>query len=187
MFYNHEIRWVGGLMLHPYAWVSKARWTLRQEIIWDRTLAANVRGWRFWQVDERIYWLCKPIDNHLVGQELEARHAKLSSIWRIKPELRSDSHPAAFPLELPLRAIMSLPGRGKKIVLDPFCGIGTALVAAKILGHHYIGLDISPVYVRLAKKRLRKWRDEQTRAQEELERHIVRTFAYAGRQAGTRG
>ena len=36
----------------PLDWL---RWT--QEIIWDRTIAGNIRGWRFWQVDERIYWL----------------------------------------------------------------------------------------------------------------------------------
>jgi site-specific DNA-methyltransferase (adenine-specific) len=53
-FYNHKIRWENGILLHPYAWVSQSLWTLRQEIIWDRMIAANIRGWRFWQVDERI-------------------------------------------------------------------------------------------------------------------------------------
>ena len=83
VFYNHKLRWVDGEMFHPYEWLSKTNWRIKQEIIWDRTLAANVRGWRFWQIDERIYWLYKPKGNHLVGQELESRHAKMSSIWRI--------------------------------------------------------------------------------------------------------
>jgi len=60
LFYNHKIRWVRGRLIHPYEWVSKSRWILRQEIIWHRKIAANLRGWRFWQVDERIYWLYKP-------------------------------------------------------------------------------------------------------------------------------
>ncbi len=172
-FYNHKIRWNHGKLIHPYAWVSESTWTVRQEIIWNRTLAANVRGWRFWQVDERIYWLYKPIGTHLVGHELESRHAKLTSIWQFKPVPRNPSHPAPFPLELPLRAIYSMEGNAKKIVLDPFCGTGTTLVAAKILGHHYIGIDISPIYVEYAQERLKNWENEKPKAEEELERHIV--------------
>ncbi len=172
-FYNHKIRWIDGKILHPFCWVSQSEWTLRQEIIWDRTIAANVRGWRFWQVDERIYWLYKPVGKNLVGEELESRHAKVTSIWRMKPVPRNDSHPAPFPLELPLRIIYSMPGDQKKVVLDPFCGSGTTLVSAKILGHNYIGIDISPDYVTFALNRLTNCEDEKQKAQEELGRHIV--------------
>ena len=42
-FYNHKLRWRNGVMLHPYAWVSQTKWTLRQEIIWHRKIAANNR------------------------------------------------------------------------------------------------------------------------------------------------
>ncbi len=59
-FYNHKIRWERGELLHPMDWLRKTRWVVRQEIIWDRMIAANIRGWRFWQVEERIYWLYKP-------------------------------------------------------------------------------------------------------------------------------
>ena len=173
LFYNHKIRWVRGLLLHPYGWISRSDWNLRQEIIWDRTLAANVRGWRFWQVDERIYWLYKPIGNHLVGEELESRHAKASSIWRFKPVPRKEAHPAPFPLELPLRAIYSMSGKEKKVVLDPFCGTGTTLVAAKLLGQHFLGIDISPVYAQYARERLANWENEKPIAEQEIARHVV--------------
>ena len=53
-FYNHKIRWEKGVLLHPISWLSKTKWNLRQEIIWDREIAANIRGWRFWQVEERL-------------------------------------------------------------------------------------------------------------------------------------
>lgn len=177
-FYNHKIRWENGILLHPYAWVSQSLWTLRQEIIWDRMIAANIRGWRFWQVDERIYWLYKPTEGHRIGKELESRHALLTSIWRFPPE-QDNPHPAPFPLELPLRAIYSILGDERdKIVLDPFCGTGTTLVAAKILGHHYIGIDISPIYVTFAKERLANWQREVPKAREELALHVVsKTFA----------
>ena len=61
-FYNHKVRWEESKMIHPMEWVIKSNWTLKQEIIWDRSIAANIRGWRFWQVEERIYWLYKPIN-----------------------------------------------------------------------------------------------------------------------------
>ena len=173
LFYNHKIRWDHGKMLHPFSWVSQSSWIVRQEIIWDRILAANVRGWRFWQVDERIYWLYKPVNNHLVGDELASKHAKQTSIWTLKPVPRSSDHPAPFPLEIPVRAIYSLAGGRVLTVLDPFCGTGTTLVAAKLLGHRYVGFDISPDYVEYARKRLLQADNEQLLVDEEIARHVV--------------
>ncbi len=185
LFYNHKLRWSKGVMYHPFEWVSHSNWTIRQEIIWDRTLAANVRGWRFWQIDERIYWLYKPINGHLVGTELESRHAKMSSIWRLKPVPRNDEHPAAFPLELPLRIIYSMPGDSKKIVLDPFCGVGTTLVAAKLLAHDYIGIDVSPDYVNTSQKRLEAFEEEREIANIEIKLHVVKDPFRDRKERGT--
>ncbi|MEM2098746.1 MAG: DNA methyltransferase [Candidatus Bathyarchaeia archaeon] len=42
------------------------------------------------------------------------------------------------------------------IVLDPFCGCGTTLVAAQKLNRKWIGIDISPTACKLMKKRLQK-------------------------------
>jgi site-specific DNA-methyltransferase (adenine-specific) len=185
LFYNHKIRWSKGKLIHPYSWITQSQWDIRQEIIWDRTLAANVRGWRFWQIDERIYWLYKPIGNHLVGEELESRHAKMGSIWRFKPVPRNDNHPASFPLEIPLRIIYSMPGNQKKVVLDPFCGAGTTLVAARLLGHNYIGIDISPDYVDLARERLENYETEIEQAKEEIAIHVVKDPFKARKERGT--
>ena len=174
LFYNHKIRWDKGKLIHPYTWIPESNWYLRQEIIWDRMLAGNLRGWRFFQVDERIYWLYKPIEDHIVGKELESRHAKISSIWKLKPAKRMDSHPAPFPIELPVRAIYSMPGDSPKTILDPFCGTGTTLVAAKILGHRFVGIDISPTYVAYTKKRLEKCEREKSQVEEEQKKHVVK-------------
>lgn len=185
VFYNHKIRWVKGKLLHPFSWVALTQWTMRQEIIWDRILAANVRGWRFWQVDERIYWLYKPINNHLVGQELESNHAKVSSIWRIRPVPRMKCHPAPFPLEIPVRAIYSMPGIQRKVVLDPFCGTGTTLVAAKLLGHQYLGIDLSPDYARYTYDRLENSAEEEEVFEKEIARHVVADPFSARKERGT--
>jgi modification methylase len=185
VFYNHKLRWVDGVLIHPYSWLIKSKWNIKQEIIWDRAIVANMRGWRFWQIDERVYWLYKPVDGYLIGDELESRHAKFSSIWRMKPEARTELHPAPFPIELPVRVIYSVLNKPKRLVLDPFCGTGTALVAAKLLRHHYIGIDISPTYVEIARNRLTNAESERKRVEEEVAKHIIDDSFIARKKRGT--
>ncbi len=173
-FYNHKIRWEKGSILHPMDWLRKTKWIIRQEIIWDRMIAANIRGWRFWQVDERIYWLYKPEGGNIIGKELKSKHALLTSIWRFPPE-NNNSHPAPFPITLPVRAIYSiLDDKKGRVIIDPYCGSGTTLIAAKILGHHYIGIDISNEYVEFSIKRLKNYKKEIKTVEEELSKHKVR-------------
>lgn len=175
-FYNHKIRWERGEMLHPMDWLRRTKWTIRQEIIWDRMIAANIRGWRFWQVEERIYWLYKPKGRKLIGEELKPKHALLTSIWRFPPE-QKNPHPAPFPLSLPIRAIFSVMDEKKGVVIDPYCGSGTTLVAAKILEQDYIGIEISKEYVEFSEDRLKNYESELKFAKEEMGKHIVvKTF-----------
>jgi modification methylase len=177
-FYNHKIRWEKGIMLHPMSWLSQTNWNIRQEIVWDRSIAANIRGWRFWQVEERIYWLHKPKHaKDLIGEELQSRHALLTSIWRIRPG-NNPHHPAPFPIELPTRCIYSVMNDIKGTIIDPYCGSGTTVVASKILGHQYIGIDISNNYINITQSRLDNSDNEQSVVKEELHRHVVKeTFS----------
>lgn len=62
-------------------------------------------------------------------------------------------HPAVFPEQLAADHIRSW-SNPDDIVLDPFCGSGTTCVAAKKLGRHYIGIDISEKYCEIARQRL---------------------------------
>ena len=175
-FYNHKIRWEKGTMYHPLEWLLRTKWCVKQEIIWDRMIAANIRGWRFWQVDERIYWLYKPVDNNKIGEELQSKHAQLSSIWRFPPE-RENPHPAPFPITLPARIITSILNENDGLVLDPYCGSGTTLVAAKLLDKKYLGIDLSNEYIAFAQKRLANCEKEKAKINEELAKHkIEKTF-----------
>lgn len=176
-FYNHKIRWDRGNMYHPMDWLRKTEWTVKQEIIWDRVIAANIRGWRFWQVEERIYWLYKPIGNYLIGKELKSSDAKLTSIWRGVPENgQKNPHPAPFPLWLPARVIISILGtEAQGIVLDPYIGSGTVAVAAKLLGHKYIGIDRSEAYLKMTSDRLDNAPSEMPKIQAELALHTVQS------------
>ncbi|MCZ0962400.1 DNA-methyltransferase [Paracoccus benzoatiresistens] len=61
-------------------------------------------------------------------------------------------HPAAFPLELPRRCLRMHGGQG--VVLDPFLGSGTTLVAARELGWRGIGIELDPDYAAMARARI---------------------------------
>ena len=62
-------------------------------------------------------------------------------------------HPAMFPVALCERLIRTFSGEGD-VVLDPFCGSGTALLAAQHTRRRFIGIDIRKEYVQIAAKRL---------------------------------
>lgn len=180
VFYNHKLRWLEGVMIHPLEWILGSKWIskIRQEIIWDRNIAANIRGWRFWQVEERIFWLQKGI---VIGDELQSKHAKMSSIWKIRPECRFPEHPAPFPLELPTRCIYSIADDCTGLnILDPYCGIGTTLVAASIMNHNYVGIDICSDYIPIFERRLID-QDEKIVVEKEKQLHRVEK-SYADRK-----
>jgi len=48
------------------------------------------------------------------------------------------------------------------VVLDPFCGSGTACLAAIKDGRHYIGYDIEEKYVQLANQRIKHYTGQKT-------------------------
>jgi site-specific DNA-methyltransferase (adenine-specific) len=62
-------------------------------------------------------------------------------------------HPSTFPVALP-RWCIRLHGRAEAVVLDPFMGTGTTLVAAQLEGARGIGIDMDPSYVAIAQRRL---------------------------------
>ena len=176
-FYNHKIRWENGEMFHPMDWLRKTNWAVKQEIVWDRVIAGNIRGWRFWQVDERIYWLYRPIEDNKKGKELASKDAKMKSIWRAMPE-NNNPHPAPFPLWLPARIILSmLDEKGSRLVLDPYMGSGTTAIASKLLGFDYLGIEIGKEYLNMAKARLKNAQNEIDKIeQEEVLHQVFETF-----------
>ncbi len=112
----------------------------------------------------------------MIGEELKPKHALLTSICRFPPK-QKNPHPAPFPLALPVRVIYSILDEKRGVVLDPCCGSGTTLVAAKILGSNFILIEISKEYIKLAEKRLLNYRNEIKDAEEEMAKHIgLKTF-----------
>lgn len=74
-------------------------------------------------------------------------------VWQINTEPSYEAHIAMFPTKLVKQCLKcGCPKDG--LVLDPFTGSGTTLVTARKLSLHYLGIEIKPEYVEIAKKRL---------------------------------
>jgi site-specific DNA-methyltransferase (adenine-specific) len=183
-FYNHRCRWDDGDMLHPITWLSKTKWLVKQEIIWNRKITGNLRGWRFWQTDERVYWLYKPDGKNKIGKELASKHARMTGIWEIMPE-NKNPHPAPFPIDLVTRIIYSVldEDRENKIVIDPYMGSGTTGVCCKLLGCNYIGIDISDNYIQMANERINNYLEHKDKFDIEISKHVITGKTYAQRKA----
>ncbi|MBL0921676.1 MAG: restriction endonuclease [Phycisphaerales bacterium] len=76
----------------------------------------------------------------------------------IKPVISGSDERLGYPTQKPLallERVVLASSNPNDIVLDAFCGCGTALVAAENLGRQWIGIDISPTACRVMAKRLR--------------------------------
>ena len=89
------------------------------------------------------------------------------SVWgdiRKTPLELKYGHPAAFPEMLVKRLLQCYTSKDEKIVLDPFMGSGSTIVAAYKLGKLGIGVEISDEYIEVAKQRIKQFElnfDEQ--------------------------
>ena len=151
---------------------------LRGEIIWRKAKAANGScAWGSWQspsnpvlrdVTERIVVASKGrFDRALTPKQRRAEGrpykptigkaefmAATLDVWDIPPAHAAQvGHPAPFPLGLPARLIQLFTYEDD-VVLDPFMGSGTTLVAATQAKRRAIGYDIDPSYVALTVRRL---------------------------------
>jgi DNA methylase len=83
----------------------------------------------------------------------------VSNLWTDISPINSQAierlgYPTQKPLAL-LERILQISSNENDIVLDAFCGCGTALVAAQNLNRQWIGIDVSPTACRVMAKRLR--------------------------------
>ena len=74
---------------------------------------------------------------------------------------------ATFSMDIPVKAIKILSYKND-IVFDPFMGSGTSAVAAEILGRRWLGIELSPNYTDIARKRVNAFIEERKQLQLEL-------------------
>lgn len=142
LFYNHKWRVQAGLLQDRQDIVSG--FPVRQIIIWKRAGGINFNPGYFLPTYEVIYIIAK--EKFRLAPKANAH----GDVWDI-PQEKNNIHPAPFPLALAERIISST---SAKLILDPFMGSGTTALAAKRLGRHYLGIEISPLYCELAENRI---------------------------------
>lgn len=73
------------------------------------------------------------------------------------PHIKSKTEALGYPTQKPeklLDRIIKASSNENDIVFDPFCGCGTTIAVAKKLNRKFIGIDISPIACKIAKKRI---------------------------------
>ncbi len=81
------------------------------------------------------------------------------SVWddiRKTTEESRLGHPAMFPSQLVTRLIESFTTNDQRLILDPFVGVGSTVIAAESLGKIGVGLDISEEFIKIAEERPRR-------------------------------
>jgi len=100
---------------------------------------------------------CSCKDNHincLTPKEWVKGQVAVWEFFYEKRDIRDKSiHPAVFPIALPKKCIELFTHKGE-LVLDPFVGIGTTLIAARDLDRNAVGFDLNCEYIEYTKKRL---------------------------------
>ena len=105
------------------------------------------------------------------------------SVWsdiRKTPDEMRLKHPAMFPQMLVERLIETFLPTESNLVLDPFAGSGSTILAAEAMGKKGIGLELSPEYVALARSRL----EEQAKPEARSQRSEVRNQGTRSKRQG---
>lgn len=116
-----------------------------QWLTWVKTMRddANIR-----QADTEIAWTTR-----CVGRNRVFHHLWIGAYKNSESGIRA-SHPTQKPIALMEWCLSLVPNAA--IILDPFAGSGTTLVAAKQLGRKYIGVEINEEYCKICVDRLRQ-------------------------------
>ena len=125
----------------PYAATSRA--------MHFRQLDKNGRRYREREIAGKLY------------RYYEDKGRRLGSVWLDCPAMLANTplvaetsgYPTQKPLKL-LERIVRLASNPSERVLDPMCGSGTTLVAARTLGRRWVGVDSSPVAIQIARNRI---------------------------------
>lgn len=150
--------------------IRRAGMTERHMVCWDYGIATSDTAWGSWETPSaphvRHAW--EPVVCATTGEWRRLAPAGMEQwrdplggwadmtrgMWRIPPGSSTNAgHPAVMPVALAERCIRLSTWPGE-VVLDPFAGSGTTLVAAKRLSRRGIGVERSERYCEMAALRL---------------------------------
>lgn len=109
------------------------------------------------KIDINFKKTCECKDNHLNCLIPKDWLKSQIGVWQFNYESRDirdkSIHPATFPISLSKKVIELFTHKGE-LVLDPFVGSGTTLLAAKDTNRNAIGFDLQEKYIKLCERRL---------------------------------
>ncbi len=141
--------------------LQEAGWWLRSEVIWHKPNAhpESVRD-RPTKAHETVFLLSNEQDYHFDDEAIRGPGGRrLRTVWDLPTEPLprtggwSGDHPAMMPLSL-ARQCLAMTVRADGVVLDPYAGSGTSLIAAQELGCRWVGAEIKPSFVDLIENRV---------------------------------
>jgi len=157
---NIIIFWDKHKLTYLVNWANELNVKNRQCIFWVKTNPVpQARKVGFMSAVECMYWGTKEStsrkDGYVFHYEL-GQHPDYFMHCVVGHTTKEDGervHPCQKPVRLGEWLISYLTNEGD-IILDPFCGSGTFCVAAKRLKRKYLGIDITPEYAEIARRRL---------------------------------
>jgi site-specific DNA-methyltransferase (adenine-specific) len=135
--------------------VSKKYWPRKHDIIF---FYRNSAQYKHNPIQERVYY-----DKNFFSSQKDSEgrfyaDVYVRDVWEdIKPLINVSKERHGYPTQKPLKLlerIITASSNEDDLVLDPFCGCGTAVHAAEMLGRRWIGIDISAFAVGLMRGRI---------------------------------
>ncbi len=148
---------------------KKVGWKYHSTIIWNEQNISRRTAWGSWMSASAPYVIA-PVEAIVIlykdrwekirkGESDITRDEFIewtNGMWSFSGESKSKiGHPTPFPVELPERCI-KLFSFVRDVVLDPFLGSGTTLLACLVTNRTGIGVEINENYCKLAVKRLKE-------------------------------
>ena len=147
---------------------------------WRGTLPGPTRGWGYKKAQLEQWWAEGRIQTKKDGTPRmdglkvyldETEGKPLQNIWTDIPRIsNTSSERLGYPTQKPealLERIINASSNEGDVVLDPFCGCGTAIAAAQKLNRYWIGIDVTHLAIGLIKHRLRSsFGDDVTKSYE---------------------
>ena len=141
--------------------LQAAGWWVRSEVIWVKPNAYPESVQDRPTLDhETVFLLSKSQNYHYDIQAVQGPNGRrLRTTWPIAtdPQRQTDdyetTHPAVMPIELAQRCI-KITSRPGDLVLDPYAGSGTTLVAARNLDRMWIGVELKSAFVDMIERRI---------------------------------
>ena len=144
-------------------------WFLRSDVVWNKpnAMPESVKD-RPIRSHEYLFMFTKSeryhYDHEAVKETTDDKTGKRGrrTVWNVNTKPFVGAHFATFPSEL-IRPCVLASSKPGDFVLDPFFGSGTVGLVSEEENRRYIGIELNPEYVSLAKSRLRRETPKQLR------------------------